>query len=124
MSTPIHENSADFVNESYRQYGDTIDSTYIDGYDPMSLNAPHSSLEKGSTWVGMGIWVASLAFAGIWIHGLGMVLWGSGSVNWDPTPFLIIGGVGLISAWIIGYLLIRSGRREYKEYRKRTGRHN
>lgn len=124
MSTPINESSADFVNESYRQYGDTIDTAYIDGYEPMSLNAPHSSLEQGSTWVGMGIWMASLAFVGVFLHGLGMILWGSGSVNWGPTPFLIIGGVGTIVGFILGYVLIRSGRKNYKAYRKRTGRSN
>ena len=28
---------------------------YIDGYDPSSLMAPHSSLLRTSTWVGMGL---------------------------------------------------------------------
>lgn len=124
MSTPIHESSADFASESYRTYGDTIDATYIKGYDPMSLNAPHSSLEKSSTWVGMGVWVATLAFVGIFILGLGYMLWGSGTIGWDPSIFMIIGAIGAVIGFVGGYLLIRSGRAEYKAYRKRTGRVN
>ena len=37
---------------------------YIDGYTPSSLDSQHSSLQRISTWLGMGIILTSLAGLG------------------------------------------------------------
>lgn len=130
MSTPTSDHTADYVKESYPVYGKykelTIDEGYIDGYDPMSLNAPHSSLERGSTWVGMGMWLASLAGVGFFIFGLALYVWPEllGSQDHNPVTIMLIGAIGFLVTAIIGYFLIRSGRKEYKAYRERTGRSN
>ena len=41
---------------------------YIDGYTPSSLDSQHSSLQRSSTWLGMGFILTSLAGLGKWKH--------------------------------------------------------
>ena len=74
---------------------------YIDGYDPSSLMAPHSSLLRTSTWVGMGLVLSSLA-------AIGLTIFGAASSVYH----------------ISDYGLIQYGRRYYYQYRAETGRVN
>lgn len=101
------------------------ESLYIEGYDPSSLTAQHSSLLKTSTWVGMGLLMASLAFIGTAIFGAGQLLWGTGTADHEPSVFVWIGLVGGVIMMAISFLLIFAvGRKDYKEYIKRSGRMN
>ena len=43
---------------------------YIDGYTPSSLDSQHSSLQRSSTWLGMGFILTSLAGLGAFVFGL------------------------------------------------------
>lgn len=45
--------------EGYPVFTNLTDG-YIDGYDPVSLYAPHSSLQRTSTWIGMGLILSPL----------------------------------------------------------------
>lgn len=98
---------------------------YIDGYDPVSLAAPHSSLLKTSTWLGFGLILASLAGWGTMIYGLAQYFTGTGTVEHDPVFFIVLGlvlGLGFLLSGL--YLAAVVGRRAYFAYRKRTGRRN
>lgn len=116
---------ADINAESHPEYHKgNAEDYYIEGYDPVSLAAPHSSLLKSVTWVGMGLVMAALA-------GLGIMLWagaqmtaGTGVADHDPMTFMIIGAVIAAALFIIGFVMIGIGRRDYKAYQKRTGRMN
>ncbi|ADK28037.1 hypothetical protein LJU02_01290 [Corynebacterium pseudotuberculosis] len=94
---------------------------YIDGYDPASLWAPHSSLQRTSTWVGMGAILVSLAGFGALIFGLGAASVGSQDA-W--ATYVIIGAVLGFALLIGGFLLVHHGRRNYRQYRAETGRMN
>ena len=59
---------ADQASESFPNYESKIHDHYIEGYEPVSLGAPHSSLERTSTWVGMGLVLAALAEAEAHAH--------------------------------------------------------
>ncbi|MBV7282526.1 MULTISPECIES: hypothetical protein [unclassified Corynebacterium] len=98
-----------------------IEDNYIEGYDPVSLEAPHSSLLKSSTWWGMGIILSSIAFSGIILFGLA-----SGSVDSqaNASTYVIVGVVATLAVLLFGVGLVKYGRRDYKAYVKRTGRHN
>lgn len=101
------------------------EDAYIDGYDPVSLGASHSSLLKTSTWLGMGLFMASLAGFGTALFGFARALWGTGLAAQHNDLFifggLIFGVVGMAIAFI---LMTVVGRKDYKAYRKRTGRFN
>ena len=43
---------ADHHSETYPEFSGKIQDSYIEGYDPVSYGAPHSSLLRTSTWVG------------------------------------------------------------------------
>ena len=45
---------ADIRSESFPEYEGKIQDLYVEGYDPVSYSAPHSSLLRYSTWVAMG----------------------------------------------------------------------
>ncbi|WKD62094.1 hypothetical protein CCICO_10475 [Corynebacterium ciconiae DSM 44920] len=98
-----------------------IEDNYIEGYDPVSLEAPHSSLLKGSTWWGMGFILSSIAFSGIILFGLA-----AGSVDSQPEAhtYTIVGVIATAAVLLFGIALVVYGRRDYKAYVKRTGRHN
>lgn len=101
------------------------ESLYIEGYDPASLTAQHSSLLKTTTWVGMGLMMASLAFIGTALFGVAQLLWGTGSVDHDPMIFVWIGAIGAVILLVVSfYLMLVVGRKDYKEYVKRSGRLN
>ena len=94
---------------------------YIDGYDPVNLVAPHSSLLRTSTWVGMGLVLTSLA-------GFGMIIFGfvtlNSGVQEQASLYLTLGIVIAAVCLIAGFGLIHYGRRYYRQYRAETGRIN
>ncbi|PFG27364.1 hypothetical membrane protein [Corynebacterium renale] len=111
------------AGETFPAYSGSLH--YVEGYDPVSYEAPHSSLHKTATWVGMGVALASLFF-------MGMALWafsigafgnsGEAAINWQPMA--TIGVIGAIVFIIAATILIKSGRKDYHAYRKATGRVN
>lgn len=94
---------------------------YIDGYDPSSLYAPHSSLQRTSTWVGMGLVLTSLFGFGILIFGFAAGGFGS-QEHW--ATFATIGALIAAACLVGGFGLITYGRRFYRQYRAETGRVN
>lgn len=96
---------------------------YIEGYVPVSYAAPHSSLVRARTWIGMGMILASLC-------PMGMLLWvgsramGSSAAPFPTMTYLVIAIVLTLISVIGGALLIYSGRSKYFKYRKETGRVN
>ncbi|MHA2787939.1 hypothetical protein ACXZ66_02155 [Corynebacterium sp. S7] len=115
---------ADIKSESFPEYSGKLQDSYIDGYDPVSLGAPHSSLIRSSTWIGMGLVMASLAFVGILLWGLGTAIWGTGTATDHTSVLITIGAVGTVLGFGIGFGLIYRGRRYYRQYRAETGRAN
>lgn len=116
---------ADIRSESFPDYEGRIESTYIEGYDPVSLGAPHSSLSRNSTWVAMGLILASLFGIGIAVWGAGAMAFGFGSQTHDLAQrLLVLGVIEAAITLVAGFILIGIGRKDYKAYRKRTGRRN
>ncbi|QGU02977.1 hypothetical protein CKALI_10630 [Corynebacterium kalinowskii] len=107
--------------QDFPVYEGTIESTYVDGYIPVSYEAPHSSLLKSSTWIGMGMVLASLAGFGILIFAMGAKSVGS-QENWDM--YAIIGGVVGTIFLLGGFGAIAAGRKDLKAWRARTGRND
>lgn len=98
---------------------------YIDGYEPVSYEAPHSSLLRTETWVGMGLVLASLCPAGIAIFAVALMVFGNtGQADVTPMTLLWIGIVLTVIFAVAGSVLISYGRRHYKQYVKETGRKN
>lgn len=93
---------------------------YIDGYTPVSYTAPHSSLERGTTWTGMGLLLVSLAGLGAVLFGLGANSVGTQTENW--MLYTVIGAVFFVITGVIGSVLIWKGRAPYRKYVKETGR--
>ena len=117
---------ADQASESFPDYAPKLHDSYIDGYEPNSLSAPHSSLERASTWIGMGLVLVSLAGFGIMIWMAATLIWGQGVTvaEYDTTLYMIIGAVFAVVLLVAGFGLIHRGRRYYREYRDTTGRKN
>ncbi len=117
---------ADQASESFPDYAPKLHDSYIDGYEPNSLSAPHSSLERSSTWIGMGLLLTSLAGFGIMIWMAATLIWGQGVTvaEYDTTLYMIIGAVTAVVLLVAGFGLIHRGRRYYREYRDTTGRIN
>ena len=90
----------------------------------MSLGAPHSSLVKHITWVGMALILASLAGFGTLIYGAATTIWGHGASEDISQMLLIVGGILTAVTLIGGFVAIRAGRSGYRKYRKDTGRIN
>lgn len=117
---------ADQSSESFPNYAPKIHDSYIEGYEPSSLNAGHSSLERSSTWIGMGLLLGSLIGFGIMIWVGATSLWGQGVTVAEYNLNLYF-WVGLVISVVMGGIsigLIYYGRRNYREYRKTTGRSN
>lgn len=115
---------ADISAESFPEYGTSIQDGYLDGYDPVSLGAPHSSLVKNITWVGMALILASLAGIGTLVYGAATSIWGHGASDDITQIVLIIGAVLTAMTLIGGFITIRVGRSGYRQYSKATGRRN
>ena len=116
---------ADIQSESFPGYQTQLHDSYIEGYDPVSLGAPHSSLTRKTTWVSMGLILASL-------FGLGILVWGAGAhfVGWGAQTedasriLMILGGAEMVITLVLAFILLSIGRKDYKNYRKETGRVN
>lgn len=116
---------ADHAAETYPDFAGKIHDSYITGYDPVSLTAPHSSLVRVWTWVGMGLIMSVLPAIGIFTWGLGTTLYTEGTTpDSHATVYLIIGGVATIATAIAAVVAISIGRKSYKAYRTETGRIN
>lgn len=116
---------ADIQSESFPGYQTQLHDSYIEGYDPVSLGAPHSSLSRHSTWVSMGFILASLFGLGIFVWGAGAHFAGWGAQSQDlSTRLMILGGIEMAVCIIAAAVLLTIGRRDYKNYRKTTGRVN
>lgn len=114
---------ADFRSETYPEFSGKIQDSYIEGYEPVSLSAPHSSLLRSSTWVGMGLLVAVLPPMGLIIWALGVFTVPDGLQTAEQHNMLLI--IGIVATVIVGVVatyLIWFGRRYYRQYRKETGR--
>ncbi|MFD5868352.1 hypothetical protein ACFWGD_07035 [Corynebacterium sp. NPDC060344] len=113
---------------------------FIDGYVPQSLNAEYSSLHRSTTWIGAGLWLASLAGWGCFIFGLavmgmdtttahevGAVPFGAesyvpaGGEPFNPSYFMWGGLIAAIVLDVLGFLLILRGRKQFLAYRREFG---
>lgn len=113
---------------------------FIDGYVPQSMNAEYSSLHRSATWIGAGLWLASLAGWGCFIFGLavmnmdttaahevGHVAFGdtvrtaSEAGSFNPSYFMWGGLIAAIVMDVVGFLLILAGRKQYLAYRREFG---
>lgn len=92
---------------------------YIDGYVPSSLDSQHSSLQRSSTWLGMGFILTSLAALGVLTFGIASETVGSQA---DAGLYITIGAVLVVLFLVLGFGLIHYGRRNYRAYVKATGR--
>ncbi|GAB3073956.1 hypothetical protein [Corynebacterium aquatimens] len=115
---------ADVSAESFPDYGARLHDSYIDGYDPVSLHAPHSSLVKNITWVGMGLVLSCLAGFGTLIYGAAGSIWGHGASPDISSTVIIVGAVVTLATLILGFVFIHMGRANYRNYRSETGRRN
>lgn len=115
---------ADHLSETYPQYGAKIQDTYLDGYDPVSYAAPHSSLLRSSTWIGMGALMGTLPPIGILIWGLGTYFFPEGSAGAQSGLMTTVGIASTLFVGIASILMIVYGRRFYRNYRAETGRVN
>lgn len=116
---------ADISSESFPGYQTQLHDSYIEGYDPVSLAAPHSSLARYATWVAMGFILASLFGLGILVWGLGAHFVGWGAQAEDASQMLmILGGAEMVICLVAAAILLTIGRKDYKKYRKTTGRVN
>lgn len=120
MST--NEQVADFAAETYPSYSQELHDSYIEGYNPVSLAAPHSSLLRTSTWAGMGLLLCFFPFAGTLIWGIGTGIWGTGTATNYSTLLTIIGSIGVVVTLVGAFGSIHYGRRHYRNYVKETGR--
>ncbi|AQQ14212.1 hypothetical protein CGLAU_01095 [Corynebacterium glaucum] len=116
---------ADIQSESFPGYQTQLHDSYIEGYDPVSLGAPHSSLSRKTTWVSMGLILASLFGLGILVWGAGAHIVGWGAQTEDASRILmILGGAEMVITLVLAFILLSIGRKDYKNYRKQTGRVN
>ena len=115
---------ADHHSETYPEFSGKIQDSYIEGYDPVSYGAPHSSLLRTSTWIGMGLVLSLLPAAGVLIWGLGTWQFPQGVAGADYQPNIIVGAISLVVIAVLAIGTIHFGRRYYRQYRKETGRIN
>ncbi|WP_295646211.1 hypothetical protein [uncultured Corynebacterium sp.] len=96
-----------------------MENLYADDYVPVSFEAPHSSLLRTATWVGMGFILTSLAFLGALVFGVANLVNG---VQENAKTLTI--GAAILAAFFMfgGFFLVHVGRKNYREYVKRSGR--
>ena len=103
---------------------------FIDGYVPQSMNAEYSSLHRSATWIGAGLWLASLAVMNMdttAAHEAGHVAFGdtvrtaSEAGSFNPSYFMWGGLIAAIVLDVVGFLLILAGRKQYLAYRREFG---
>lgn len=117
---------ADFQSESYPDFSYKIQDGYIEGYDPVSFAAPHSSLLRPETWIGMGFILSVLPALGtiVWGASSGMFKFGSSSEGSQASITLYIGIAMLVVVAALAVGFVTFGRRFYRQYRAETGRVN
>lgn len=114
---------ADFRSETYPEFSGEIQDTYVEGYVPNSLSAPHSSLQTTSMWVGMGLLMGSLPPAGIIIWALAVMVQPAGTQTAEQHQALLwIGIIATIIVAVIAVFLMWYGRRHLRRFRAKTGR--
>ena len=118
------ESVADIRSESFPDYQQRIEDAYIEGYDPVSLGAPHSSLNTHALWIAMGLILAALFGVGLAVWGGAAMVWGMGSESNIGSRLLILGVIEFAVTMISAVVLMFVARRGYKDYRTRTGRVN
>ncbi|EEI16186.1 hypothetical protein [Corynebacterium lipophiloflavum] len=118
------ESVADIRSESFPDYQQRIEDAYIEGYDPVSLGAPHSSLNTHALWIAMGLILAALFGVGLAVWGGAAMVWGMGSESNIGSRLLILGLIEFAATMISAVVLMFVARRGYKDYRTRTGRVN
>ena len=119
-----NDSVADIRTESFPDYEARIEDAYIEGYDPVSLGAPHSSLHTRKLWIGLGLILGALFGIGLAVWGGAAHIWGTGSQVDLSNRLLVLGLIEVAATLILGTVLISSARGGYKEYRTRTGRIN
>ena len=115
---------ADIRSESFPEYEGKIQDLYVEGYDPVSYSAPHSSLVRHSTWVAMGLILASLFGMGLAIWGATLAIYGNGVTTEISSQLILYGLVEAAVTLVLGSVLIVKGRAGYRQYREQTGRVN
>lgn len=114
---------ADFRSETYPDFSGKIQDSYIEGYVPVSLGAPHSSLNRSSTWIGMGLLMGVLPPMGLIIWALGVFTVPDGLQTAEQHNILLwIGIISTVIVLVLAIFLIARGRRYYRQYKKETGR--
>src|SRR5699024_6624661 len=121
----------------------------VDRYVPQSMNAEYSSLHRSMTWIGMGMWLASLPAWGAFIFGLatmgmdshaahegGVIAYNEAAATMGgqhpsadpgslrPSPFLWGRLLTAVVMDVIGLFLILAGRKQYLAYRKECATHH
>ena len=91
--------------------------TYVQGYKPTSFTAPHSSLNKLITWVGMACLLAATTGLGFTVYGLATQ---EGAPQDAPT-IIVAFGILTVVLVVLGALFISIGRKDWKKYSKATG---
>ena len=92
---------------------------YVDGYQPSSFDAPHSSLQRSLTWIGMGFWLLLMPGLGTIVFGLATNM--SGTQD-NAMMYLITGVVISVVSVVAGSACIHAGRKNYRYYKGRSGR--
>ena len=105
----------DEVATEKRDFSSLDVDRYVDGYQPVSLAAPHSSLLKTSTWLGMGLILASLAGIGTLVFAF------AGGAPTMNSTILTVGAILTAVLIISGFGLVFYGRRDWKKFSKATG---
>ena len=97
-----------------------VDHLYREGYIPSSYDAPHSSLQRSLTWIAMGCILSSMA-------GFGTMTWGLSSyvhdARADAAAFAFGGAILGFGLLFLGFTLVHVGRKNYRDYKARTGRY-
>src|SRR5690625_8010460 len=101
---------ADFRSKTYPKFSGNFQDTYIEGYVPSSLSAPHSSLQRTSTWLGRGLLMGTVPPAGILIWALGVMTEPAGLQSAQRHQTLLWSGiVGTVIGALVACLLIWCG---------------
>lgn len=95
---------------------------YLEGFVPSSFDAPHSSLLRTSTWIGMGMILVSLAGFGTFVYGFAIAADDYAIVADNGNMIGIIGLIAGLFFFIAGGVLVHVGRTRYRAYKKATGR--
>ncbi|AKK10245.1 hypothetical protein [Corynebacterium uterequi] len=117
-STPAAEASYPTYSRGHAE------EAYIQGYEPVSLLASHSSLNTTSLWLGFGLILASMAGFYMLITGLSANLLVERSTAYNPDVLTVAGGLLALACLVGGFGLVYFARRNYRAYVKRTGRRN